>query len=549
MITVSFPQGNTKTSCAFGTELSSVVKELGIAEDLCAAFYVNNKARPLSARLSLNTILRTIPIASKDGMQIYRQTLSYLLIKASEKVLHDKKIYMGHSLGNAYYYAVSRGSTLTQDEISAMSAELQRLINADLPITLKFMTFDEATEYFTSVDQTKTVRLLNQRCRWKIPVNKCEDFIDMYTRPLLARTSLLKAFELHPYHEGFLLRFPDSSDITKMPPFQDSPKIFSVYYEYKNWGRIVGVYSVSKLNAMVKNKTIRDFIRINEAYQNKKLADIAEKILQKKDKIKLVLIAGPSSSGKTTTAKRLTIQLKMLGINPIAISLDDYYQHPDKAPKDENGMPDLECLEALDVPYLNNQLLALFEGQKVTLPSYDFKTTTRKEGATIQIGANNVLLVEGIHGLNDALTSQISHDSKFKIYVSALTQLNIDEHIRVSTTDNRLLRRLVRDYNFRGTSAEKTISMWDSVQSGAEKHIFKFQNTTDEVFNSALDYEISVLRFYAEPLLRGVLPNTAQFAEAERLLDFLENFSPIAPQYVPTQSILREFIGESEFKY
>ncbi|MDR2842833.1 MAG: nucleoside kinase [Spirochaetaceae bacterium] len=548
-ICVTFTQTQKKIQCNCGTEISELSANFGEAKALCVAAYVNNKARPLSYPLGLNATVCPILINSKEGAQIYRQTLAYLLIKASHTVLKHKEIYMGHSLGNAYYYTVTHGEKLSQEEIRALKTEIQSLVRVDLSIEYGKMTFEDAVKYFTEKNLNQTVQLLNQRCRSEIPVNRCGDFVGIYARPLLHKTGIIKAFDLVPYDEGFLLLFPCETDITKLNKFTDNPKIFSVYYEYKKWGRIVGLHTAASVNKLIADRTIRDFIRINEAFQTKKLADIAEKICANKENIKLILIAGPSSSGKTTTAKRLSIQLQMLGINPIAVSLDDYYQHPSKAPKDEFGKPDLECLEALDVPYLNQQLLTLFSGDEVVLPVFDFKTSTRKDGKKIHLTENDVLVLEGIHGLNDELTPQIERSKKFKIYVSALTQLNIDEHTRVSTTDNRLLRRIVRDYQFRGTSALKTIAMWPSVQRGAENFIFKYQNSADEIFNSALDYEIPVLRFYAEPLLRSVPPNVPEYAEASRMLDFVENFSPIPPQFVPSQSILREFIGESEFKY
>jgi uridine kinase len=356
------------------------------------------------------------------------------------------------------------------------------------------------------------------------------------------------------YRDGFLLRFPPSG----MPgagqtlePFEDSPGIFSVYSEYKKWGRIVGVHAVGRLNRIITEKTVRDYIRIAEAFQQKKLDEIAGMIYAGKDNVKAVLIAGPSSSGKTTTAKRLSISLKVLGIEPIAISLDDYYVGTGSTPLDEEGKPDFECLEALDIPYLNEQLLALYGGEEVTLPVFDFKSGRRREGGgrKIRLDRRTMLIIEGIHGLNDALTPQIDKETKFKLYVSALTQLNLDDHNRIPTSDNRLLRRMVRDSQFRGAGAEKTFRMWPSVQRGERKHIFPFQNSADAAFNSALDYELSVLKFYAEPLLRSVKPGMDDYAEAIRLLSFLGNFAPIPPQHVPATSILREFIGDSEFKY
>ncbi|MCL2128633.1 MAG: nucleoside kinase, partial [Treponema sp.] len=353
------------------------------------------------------------------------------------------------------------------------------------------------------------------------------------------------------YKEGLLLRFPAIGGTMAIGPFYDEPKIFNIYSEYKKWGRIVGVRVVGELNSMVADRTIRDYIRIAEAHQARKMASIAEQIYENREKVKLVLIAGPSSSGKTTSAKRLSIELMVLGIKPVAISLDDYYVGADRNPLDEKGQPDYECLEAMDIPYLNSQIQALYRGEEISLPVYDFKTGARRDnaGKKIHLDRRMVLIVEGIHALNDALTFSIARDTKFKVYVSALTQLNLDDHNRIPTSDNRQLRRMVRDYQFRGKDAAATIKMWPNVQAGERKHIFPFQNTADAVFNSALDYELSVLKYYADPLLRAVKPSQTEYAESARLLSFLENFAPIQPQYVPGTSILREFIGDSEFKY
>jgi uridine kinase len=412
------------------------------------------------------------------------------------------------------------------------------------------MAYGEALELFRKNRQTGTAQLLEQRSEPKIPINMCGDFADLYIEPLVPRTGLLKAFALMAYQDGFLLRFPGVGQGTAIEPFEDSPRIFSVYHEYKKWGRIIGVHAVDQLNRLIANRTIQDYIRIAEAFQAKKMAEIADMIYAGRGDVKVVLIAGPSSSGKTTSAKRLSIDLKVMGIEPVAISLDDYYLGTDKTPRDENGQPDFECLEALDVPYLNEQLLALFKGDEVEIPSFDFKLGRRKEeGKKLRLGRRAMLIMEGIHGLNDALTPAIERSKKFKLYVSALTQLNLDDHNRIPTSDNRLLRRMVRDSQFRGVGADRTIRMWPNVQKGERKHIFPFQNSADAAFNSALDYELAVLKFYADPLLRSVKPNMNEYAEAGRLLSFLENFAPIPPQYVPGTSILREFIGDSEFKY
>ncbi|GHU38621.1 uridine kinase [Spirochaetia bacterium] len=564
-INLTFADSGKTLVCEAGTKISDVLNNFGASVPLVAV-KANNQLVPLTDTLGVNTILEAVPLGSDTGLQIYKRTLMFLFTFAAHNVLPDRKVFIGHSLGSAYFYNLIGAKKISEGEAALLKNEMLRLIKEDLAITFKRITFREALDYFTKCDRPETTVLLEQRSRANVSVNVCrnidnkncngnKEYIDLYIWPLLTSTGMIKAFDVVKYESGVLLRYPAKENINEVGEFSDlgnfidSKKIFSVYTENKNWGRTVNIYSVCQLNRLVTDRSVKDFISINEAFQAKKLSNIADKISQKKDKIKLILIAGPSSSGKTTTAKRLLIQLKVVGIDPIPVSLDDYYLHPSKAPKDENGKPDLECLEALDVPYLNKQLIALFNGEAITLPRFDFKTGVRMEGERIKLGKHQVLVLEGIHGLNDNLTSQIAVDNKFKIYVSALTQLNIDEHNNISSTDNRILRRMVRDNQFRGTSAAKTIDMWPSVQDGAEKHIFKFQNNADAVFNSALDYEIAVLKYYADPLLRGVKPDTPEYAEASRLLYFLENFAPIPPQYVPGDSILREFIGESDFKY
>jgi uridine kinase len=394
------------------------------------------------------------------------------------------------------------------------------------------------------------VLLLERRNETAVQVDVCGAYTNLYIEPLVPNTGVLSAFDLMAYGEGVLLRFPGQEG--SIEPFKDRPSLFSVYREYKKWGRIVGLKSVGELNRMAAGKkTVLDFIRIAEAFQEKKLGEIADQIYQRRDDVKAILLAGPSSSGKTTTAKRLSIDLMVMGIKPIIISLDDYYMGKDRTPLDEDGQPDYECLEALDIPYLNRQLLSLFSGDEVTLPAFDFKTGQRREqgGRTIRMERRSMLILEGIHSLNDKLTEELDRNVKFKLYVSALTQLNLDDYNRISAGDNRLLRRMVRDSQFRAAGASWTIRQWPSVQRGARKHIFRFQDGADAIFNSALDYEIPVLKFYAEPLLRSVRPDEPEYAEASRLRSFLEYFAPISPQLVPGQSILREFIGGSEFKY
>ena len=550
-INITFTNTRQTITCPYGTKADELIGNFGIPADEIAAIRVNNEIRPIGTTLLMNAAAEAVLIDSPEGTMIYRRTLSFVLAIAARNILQNDGVYVGHSLGNSYYYTFSSGHKPSEDDVKKLEQEMKNLVSQNLPITLKYLSYEEAVELFKTHNQTDTALLLEQRSSPRIKVNECSGYMDIYIQPLLARTGLLSAFELKQYKDGFLLRFPGIGKGKTIDPFNDEPQLFNVYSDYKNWGRIIGVRVVGELNARIANRTFKEYIRIAEAHQASKMADIAKQIYEKRENIKMVLIAGPSSSGKTTSAKRLEIELMVCGLKPIAVSLDNYYRGKDDTPKDEKGEPDYECLEALDVPYLNEHLQALYRGEEITLPVYDFKTSVRRDegGKKIKMESNNILIVEGIHGLNDALTFSINRGTKFKVYISALTQLNLDDHNRIPTSDNRLLRRMVRDSQFRGMDAAGTIKMWSNVQAGERKYIFPFQNSSDAAFNSALDYELSVLKYYADPLLRAVKPNRAEYAEAVRLLAFLENFMPIPPQHVPGTSILREFIGESAFKY
>jgi uridine kinase len=542
--------GAENIRCTSGTQAETLVDHFDLPGENLAAIKVNNEILPLSVRLDVNAVLEPVPLDSPEGVMIYRRSLAFLLALAGMELFPDRSLCIGHSLGSSYYYTFADERKFQEGEVEALKERMLALVKEDLPINCRYMAYADALVIFEKNNQIDTSLLLDQRSESRIKINECKGFVDLYIEPLVAHTGLLKAFDLMAYQDGFLLRFPGHGK-TGLASFEDNPGIFAVYREYKKWGRIIGVHAVGRLNQLVANRTIRDYIRIAEAFQSKKMAEVAEKIYEQRETVRMVLIAGPSSSGKTTSAKRLAIELMVMGIQPIAISLDDYYVGTDLTPKDATGKPDYECLEALDVPLLNRQLLALFEGEEVELPSYDFKSGRHREtgGKKIRLGRRTVLIVEGIHGLNDKLTPLIDREKKFKVYVSALTQLNLDDHNRIPTSDNRLLRRMVRDYQFRGKDAAETIRMWSAVQAGERKHIFPYQDSADMAFNSALDYELAVLKFIAEPLLRSVKPNQPEYAEAVRLLAFLQNFAPIPPQYVPGTSILREFIGDSEFKY
>ncbi|TFG57756.1 MAG: nucleoside kinase, partial [Spirochaetales bacterium] len=474
----------------------------------------------------------------------------FLLAIAAKRVFPDRRLVISHSLGEGYYYYFAALQNIKDEDLKALEDCMRDLIRNDYPIDRREISYADALSHFEKTNQEDTALLLRQRNESRVHVYVCGGFIDLAHGPLAPGTGSVCCFEFKNLEQGFLLRYPAQGEPGKLRPYEDLPNLTAIYKEYKAWGKILGVNAVGRLNDIIARKKIIDFIRVAEALHNKKIASIADSILEIRDRVKVVLIAGPSSSGKTTFTKKLTIHLQVVGFNPIAVSLDDYFLPRERTPLDENGGLDFEALEALDVELINRHLLELFEGREVLIPDFDFKTGRQADGGKpLRMGERNILLIEGIHGLNDGLTPLIPGHLKYKIYVSALTQLNLDDHNRIATTDNRLLRRMVRDYNFRGYSALDTLARWPSVRRGENRNIFPFQNNANAAFNTALDYELAVLKVYAEPLLKTVKPFHEQYNEAVRLLSFLNNFSPVPANLVPRQSILREFIGDSGFKY
>lgn len=509
---------------------------------------VNNELVALDTMIDVRAAVQPVVKGTYDGSSIYRRTLCFLLAAAARKTHPDLRLVVGHSLGYSYYYTFECHHDSDID-LTKIEQKMHEMVDADLPIQTKSVAYAEALELFEHTNQPDAYRLLSYNSKPKIMINMLDDYYDLHFQPLMDRVGYLKVFGLMHYQDGFLLRFPSTAEPDTLPAFKDIPQLFTVYKEYKTWGKTVGVSSVGQLNTIIENRKTKDYVEITETLQNNKLADIAGQI-KKKETVKVILIAGPSSSGKTTTAKKLSMQLRVLGYKPHVISLDDYYIGREKTPRTEDGKYDYERLEALDVPLLNELLLKLFAGEEVELPSYNFKTGERfYTGKKLRLTERSILILEGIHGLNDNLTPQIDASLKFKIYLSALTQLTLDDHNRIPTSDNRLLRRIVRDAQFRGSCASVTIGMWSDVRAGEAKHIFPYQNTADVIFNTALDYELSVLKIYAEPLLRAVKPTDSAYSEASRLLIFLNNFLSVPPSFIPGQSILREFIGDSDFSY
>jgi len=550
-VNITFPSGKQKRFPT-GTPVQNIIADSGFTNKPypLVAVKVNNDIASLTFRLEVNSSVTPVFVDSREGAKIYRRSLCFLLTIAAKELFPKQRLVIGHSLGNGYFYYFVGQKEVEGRDLKLIKEKMAEIVEADLPIRRRVISYKEAVAFYKRNNQPDTSLLLEHRNEPKIPVYECGSFLDLAHAPLAPRTGILRIFEIKKYASGFLLRYPDRERPDHITAFRDNPTLFSIYSEYKNWGSILKINCVGSLNTMISKGEIRQFIQIAEALHDKKIARIADQICEKREFIRLILIAGPSSSGKTTFSKKLAVQLRVLGRNPVTISLDNYFVSRQLTPRDQDNNYDFEALETIDIELLNNHLLKLFNDEEVSIPIFNFHTGKRRsKGSKMKLPQRSVLILEGIHALNDRLTPLISKENKYKIYISALTQLNLDDHNRISTTDNRLVRRLVRDYQFRGHSALDTFSMWESVQRGEALHIFPFQNSADSAFNSALDYELAVLKVQAEPLLMNVKPDSPYYNEARRLSSFLSNFKHIPLNWVPEHSILREFIGESGFKY
>ncbi len=541
-----------------GSSVEDVMRKAGIIDYNRSASYaenpyigalVNCEFHSSSRALVADCTLSPVRLFSDMGTRMYRHSICYLLCAAVSMLYPARRLIIGHALGDGYYFRFDDELTLNKEDIVSIEQTMRALVEGDHAIEEVVLPYETALTYFRENHFDQTVALLKTRNDPKITLYRLLGFLDISYEPLLNRSSLMKVWELKPYQEqGMLLRYPRSHDVHTLQPFIDNPLLFSVFKEYKAWGSILGVQALGQLNQMGNQNTVESFIRLAEALQTKKIASIADQI-NLHSSVKAILVAGPSSSGKTTFSHKLAIHLQVLGKKTIKIGLDNYDLHPDKAPRDEWGKPDLEALDALDVQLFQRDLNDLFDGKEVIIPSYDFKTTTRSyDSQPVRMDKRTLLIIEGIHGMNPDLTAALDRESIFRIYISALTQLNLDDHNRISTTDNRIIRRMVRDFRTRGASAETTLSMWPSVHRGEDRYIFPYQNNADAMINSALDYELGVLTTYAQPLLKMVKPGSgAVYETARRLLRFLEHVNPIPDTLVPADSLLREFIGGSEF--
>jgi uridine kinase len=550
--------GNETFEVAMGTTVEEILSTSGAIDGkACSSYFenpyvgalVNHELQSCAKIITNDCFVEPVRLFGDMGKRMYRHTICYLLCSAVSMLFPDRKLVIGHSLGDGYYFSFDDEYTLENRDISAISDTMHSLVEQNLPIEEITMPYREALNYFNDRHFDQTTALLSTRNDPVIDLYRLLGYLDISYEPLIGKTGLLQVWELKPYQEkGMLLRYPRSYNFLELDTYRDNPLLFSVFKEYKAWGNILNIQSLGQLNKLGNQNKVESFIRLAEALQQKKISSIADKI-QESGNIKFIFIAGPSSSGKTTFAYKLCTQLQVLGKKTIKISLDNYYLNTEFVPKDENNKPDLEALEAIDVVQFQKDLESLNEGNAVHLPHFDFKTTTRTyEEKPVTMDKRTLLVIEGIHGMNPKLISSIDKDLVFRIYISALTQLNLDDHNRISTTDNRLIRRLVRDNRTRGTNAERTLSMWPSVQRGENRYIFPYQNNADVMINSALDYELGVLTPFAEPLLKMVKPSQGMIYEtARRLLRFLDNINPIANTLVPQDSLLREFIGGSEF--
>lgn len=533
-----------------GTTYEQIAKDYqkDFEQEIVLVFF-NGRLRELNKRVKEDGTLSFVTAADKPGVKAYRRTVVLLMQKALDDLYGDQGVGVRvlQTTGNGQYCELTgTDMEVTAEMLRELSAEMRRLIDADLPINKENHSTAEAVKLFHELGMTDKEKLFGYRRSSRVNIYELDGYRDYFYGYMLPSTGYVKNYDLIRYSNGFVLLYPDAKTGI-VSEYHSSDKLFATQRECSKWGEKMGVKNIGELNEAISTGRIQDIILMQEAQMEARIGDLADIIANAGNK-KFIMIAGPSSSGKTTFSHRLSIHLSALGMKPHPIPLDDYYLDRDKTPRDENGNYDFECLEALDVELFNKDMSALLAGERVELPTFNFKTGKREyRGKYMQLGPEDVLVIEGIHGLNDKLSYSLPGESKFKIYISALTQLAIDEHNALPTTDGRLIRRIVRDARTRGTSAQETIAMWDSVRRGEEKYIFPFQEGADYIFNSALIYELAVLKLYAEPQLFNIPKDAPEYVEAKRLLKFLDYFLAIPSENIHHNSLVREFIGGSCF--
>ncbi len=532
-----------------GTCVWDIAKEYQKAneDDIILAVF-DNKLMELHKTIEHDGELSFLTTVEKNGRRAYRRSVVFLMQRALLSMHHEGKldILVMHSFGQGYYCRIKGGIQIDDRWLAELKLEMMNLVEKDLPLKKKSVKTDDARRLFAERSMDEKESLMKYRTSSNVNVYDLDGCLDYFYGYMAPSTGMLGYFDLYPYDEGFVLQFPDK-DGKKVAEFKPANKFFRVLQDSEQWGVDMNIPTVGALNDAICAGKTRDIILTQEAFMERRIGALAEEIAADPNK-KFVMIAGPSSSGKTTFSHRLSAQLRALGINPHPIPLDDYYLNRDQIPLDEFGEKDFECIEGLDIELFNSDMVKLLNGERVLLPSFNFKTGKREyKDHYMQLGSKDILVIEGIHGLNDRMSASLPKESKFKIYISALTQLNIDEHNPLATTDGRLIRRIVRDARTRGTSAKDTIAMWDSVRRGEEKNIFPFQEQADAMFNSALIYEMAVLKTYAQPHLFAIQPDCKEYAEAKRLLKLLDYFLNMPADDICNTSLIREFIGGSCF--
>lgn len=539
---------------AMGTSLLDVERQLQLrGEHPFLAAYVNNRIKELNYKIYNPVTVRFVDITSFEGIRVYQRTSWFILQKAVRELFPGRKLHIRHSMGTSGFYCEIDGiDEFSRMDTEALSERMRQIVRRDMPVERTKMLTSEVRLRYAEQGLDDKIALLDTRPRLYSDLYTLGDTVGYFYGSLAPSTGYIRLFSLEPYYNGFYLALPRRTDPGRLDPDVHQEKMFGIFQEYQSWVRLMGVPTIGAVNARALAGDAGGMIKIAEAFHERKFAWLADTIYDANlsQGTRMVLISGPSSSGKTTSAKRLGIQLGVLGLRPVMISLDDYFVEREKTPKDASGDYDYEALEAIDLALFNDHLRRLMRGESVDIPRYDFITGRRTQhDEPLTLDERSILIVEGIHGLNPQLTPSIPDAQKFCIYISCFTSVAMDNLTRIATTDNRLLRRLTRDYTQRGADALKTLSRWSSVRRGEEKHIFPYQENADVMLNSSLFYEISVLRPYAEKILRAVPDTVPEYDEARRMLHFLDNFIPIAPDEIPPTSILREFIGGSSFKY
>lgn len=552
MLEIICKNNNSKILVPFGSTIHEVSKFAGVKTEFpILGAYVNNKVQNISYKVFMPKTVEFIDINNPNGRRMYALSLMFVLYKAVKDIFPKSDLHIHHSMARGYYSEIKNIGAIDEQRVKLIKDKMTELIEKDIPFLTKTIQTQEAVDIFRKVGLESKARLLETSQRLFADIDTLDGTINHFYSPLVPSTSYLKVFDLVQYDKGLLLVMPSKKDPNKTINGRNKQsKMFTVFQEYEEWIRILGTSYVSDLNEIVKANEYNKLIQVSEALHEKRYSQIADQIFKKRDEIKIVFLAGPSSSGKTTSCRRLATQLSVLGFRPVQISLDDYFLDREFTPKKADGEYDFESIDALDIGLFNKQMNDLLEGKEVLVPRFDFIEGKKiYNGKKIKAQDNGIFIIEGIHALNPKLSEDIDRKNKYNIFVSALTQISIDKHNLISSSDNRLLRRLVRDFNYRGYSAIDTLSRWQSVRSGEEENIFPYQENADSIFNSSLLYEIGVLKTYAKPLLSEVPQNDVAYAEAKRLLRFLANFQTIDDKSIPPTSIMREFLGGSSFEY